>query len=59
MPLHDLLFIGCIITVFTTFGLVLAWASWYCRQSRDQVLDRSAPRSVGYPNLPGLITDDD
>ena len=48
--------LAAIVGVFSTFGAVLAWVSWYS-QSRRQ--DRVGRKHGEYPAGGGLITDDD
>lgn len=33
MPLFDTAVLTLIVAVFLTFGVVLAWVSWYCRNT--------------------------
>jgi len=53
MPLFDIIVLSAIVTVFVTFGVVLAGLSWYCRAGRKQ--EKASPR---YPTNAGLIVDD-
>jgi hypothetical protein len=45
-----------IVGLFTAFGALLGWASWY---SRPRAQHRDSGQHGVYPSSGGLITDDD
>ena len=59
MPVHDIVILTLIVAVFTTFGAVLGWLTWYCSDKRKRPVQRRGHRDYVYPSGRGLITDDD
>ena len=55
MPLFDAVALTLIVAVFVTFGAVLAWVSWYCRDAASHDAHRRAVEASPI----GLIADDD
>lgn len=53
MPVFDIIVLSAIVTVFTTFGVVLAGLTWYCRPGH-----KAAMRDAHYPTNAGIIVDD-
>jgi hypothetical protein len=45
MPVHDIVVLTLIVTVFVAFGIVLAWVRWYCERPHQ----RENNRHSGYP----------
>ena len=56
MPLHNIIILSLIVTVFTAFAVVLAGLSWYCRDQRPTVHQRH--RHDAYPRGADIIVDD-
>lgn len=56
MTYSQIAILTLIVGVFTTFGVVLAAITWYCRPQAQRRVRRQ--RGV-YPTGSGLITDDD
>jgi hypothetical protein len=59
MPVFDIIVLAVIVTVFTTFGLVLGFLTWYCSDKRKRPVGEHGHRHYDYPTGSGLITDDD
>jgi hypothetical protein len=59
MPVFDIVVLSLIVAVFTTFGVVLGWLTWYCSDSRKRPIRHAGHRHYGFPSGGGLITDDD
>jgi hypothetical protein len=59
MPVFDIIVLSGIVAVFSIFGLVLAFLTWYCSDKRKRPAQRGGQRDYHYPNGGGLITDDD
>ena len=57
MPVFDIAVLTLIVAVFTTFGVVLGWLTWYCSDKRRHAKHYAGHRH--YPTHSGLITDDD
>jgi hypothetical protein len=55
MPLFDMAVLALIVAVFVTFGVVLAWVSWYCRNTARRDTHLHEPHALSM----GLIADDD
>jgi hypothetical protein len=47
MPIFDIIFLATIVTVFTTFGIVLAGVTWYCSDKRKRPVDLAASGVTG------------
>jgi hypothetical protein len=56
MTYGQIAILAAIVGVFFTFGVVLAWASWY---SQPRTHRRVRHHHGAYPTGGGLITDDD
>jgi hypothetical protein len=59
MPVFDIIVLSCIVTVFTAFGVVLAFLTWYCSDKRKQAIHRGRRRSYDYPTNGNWVPDDD
>jgi hypothetical protein len=59
MPVHDMVVLGFIVSVFVSFGIVLAGASWYCRGADKDARRNCDSRNAFYPTSGTPITDDD
>ena len=59
MPVFDILVLSTIVTVFTAFGLVLGFLTWYCSDKRKRPVLHRGHRDYLYPTNNELITDDD
>jgi len=57
MPVFDIAVLTLIVAVFTAFGVVLGWLTWYCSDKRRHAKHYAGHRH--YPTHSGLITDDD
>jgi hypothetical protein len=58
MPVHDIIVLSFIVTVFTVFGIVLAGLTWYCSDKRKRATHGGAHRHYDYPTHSEYITDD-
>jgi multisubunit Na+/H+ antiporter MnhC subunit len=58
MPLHDIIVLTAIVSVFTTFGVVLAAATWYCSDKRKRPVQSAGHRHYDYPTNASVIIDD-
>jgi len=56
MPVVDIIFLATIVAVFTTFGIVLAGVTWYCRDERKRPVDHHGHRRYQYPT--DVLVDD-
>jgi len=56
MPIFDIIVLATIVTVFTTFGVVLAGVTWYCSDKHKRPVDRRGHRQ--YPTGADLIVGD-
>jgi hypothetical protein len=56
MTYGQIAILSVIVGVFSTLGVVLAWASWY---SQTRTHRRASHKHRAYPAGGGLITDDD
>ncbi|HEV2189099.1 MAG TPA: hypothetical protein VGR70_17955 [Stellaceae bacterium] len=56
MSYSQIAVLAAIVGVFSTFGAVLAWVSWY---SQSHPRRRVSHKRSAYPTGGGLITDDD
>jgi len=59
MPVFDIIVLSTIVSVFSVFGLVLAFLTWYCSDKRKHPVAHRGHRDYVYPTNNGLITDDD
>jgi hypothetical protein len=60
MPVHDIVVLSLIVSVFMSFGVLLGGVSWYCRGPRahDARRGHSDSRREAYPTGAGLIIED-
>lgn len=58
MPIFDIIFLATIVTLFTTFGIVLAGVTWYCSDKRKRPVDHRGHRRYRFPTGADVIVDD-
>ena len=58
MPVHDIIVLSLIVTVFITFGIVLAGLTWYCSEKRKRPTTHAGHRHYDYPHGADVIVDD-
>lgn len=58
MSIFDIIFLATIVTVFTTFGTVLAGVTSYCSDKRKRPVGHRGHRRYQYPTGADVIVDD-
>ena len=58
MPVFDIIVLTNIVTVFMTFGIVLAGLTWYCSDKRRRAVDHRGHRCYRFPTSADVIVDD-
>jgi len=58
MPVHDIIILSLIVSVFTAFGVVLGGLTWYCSDKRKHPVTHAGHRHYGYPRNADVIVDD-
>jgi hypothetical protein len=58
MPVFDIIVLTNIVTVFMTFGIVLAGVTWYCSNKRKRPVDHRGHRRHRFRTSADAIVDD-
>ena len=58
MPAHDIAVLTLIVSVFITFGVVLAALTWYCSDKRKRAIPHGGHRRYDYPTQGNIVVDD-
>ena len=58
MPIFDIVVLSAIGSVFVTFGAVLGWLTWFCRDNRLQKRQGAGHRHPHFPVGSAFMTDD-